>query len=112
MSRAGVEAVVTKVMADEKFRRKLKENPDATLSGFDLTPEEAGRFSSQFSRIFEFLGELQQLDVSHIHATAQVIPLRNVLREDLVTPCLSREAALENAPEKEGAYFKTPRILQ
>ena len=83
----------------------------ARLARLALTKEEAARFSSQFSRLFEFIAELQALDVSHIDATAQVIPLRNVLREDEVKPCLSREAALENAPETEGPYFKTPRIL-
>lgn len=82
------------------------------LARIDLTKEEATRFSAQFSRLFEFIGELQALDVGQIPATAQVIPLVNVLREDEVKPCLSRDAALENAPDKEGPYFKTPRILE
>jgi len=81
------------------------------LARIELSTEEARRFSSQFSRLFEFIAELQALDVSQIDATAQVIPLRNVLRDDVVTLCLSREAALENAPDTEGPYFKTPRIL-
>ncbi len=81
------------------------------LARIELTKEEAARFSSQFARLFEFIAELQTLDVSQIDATAQVIPLRNVLRDDAVRPSLSREAALENAPDKEGPYFKTPRIL-
>ena len=84
----------------------------AQLARIALTKEEATRFSSQFARLFEFIAELQALDVSHIPATAQVIPLVNVLRGDTVTPCLSREAALENAPDREGPYFKTPRILE
>jgi aspartyl-tRNA(Asn)/glutamyl-tRNA(Gln) amidotransferase subunit C len=84
----------------------------AQLARIDLTEEEATRFSAQFSRLFEFIAELQALDVSSVDATAQVIPLHNVLRDDEVKPSLSREAALENAPDKEGAYFKTPRILE
>ncbi len=46
MSKAGIEAVANKVAADETFRRKLKENPDATLAGFDLTPEERNALKS------------------------------------------------------------------
>jgi len=46
MSKAGVEAVVNKAMADETFRRKLKENPVTALSGFDLTPEEVAALKS------------------------------------------------------------------
>ena len=84
----------------------------ARLARIDLTEEEAKRFSAQFARLFEFIAELQSLDVSSIDATAQVIPLHNVVRDDEVRPSLTREAALENAPDKEGPYFKTPRILE
>ncbi len=84
----------------------------AKLARIDLTKEEAARFSAQFSRLFEFIKELQQLDVSEIPATAQVIPLHNVLRDDEVKPCLSQDDALENAPDREGPFFKTPRILE
>ncbi len=84
----------------------------AKLARIDLTKEEAARFSAQFSRLFEFIKELQQLDVSEIPATAQVIPLQNVVRDDELRPCLSREEALENAPDRDGPFFKTPRILE
>ena len=82
------------------------------LARLALTKEEATRFSAQFSRLFEFIDELQALDVSQIPATAQVIPLSDVFREDEVKPGLSRAAALENAPDTEGPYFRTPRILE
>ena len=81
------------------------------LARIALTADEAQRFSAQFARLFEFIAELQALDVSAIDATAQVIPLRNVLRDDEVAPSLSREAALENAPDRQGEYFRTPRII-
>jgi aspartyl-tRNA(Asn)/glutamyl-tRNA(Gln) amidotransferase subunit C len=84
----------------------------AKLARIELTKEEAKRFSAQFSRLFEFIEELGQLDVSAIPATAQVIPLHNVFREDEVRPCLPREVALENAPDRDGPFFKTPRILE
>lgn len=84
----------------------------AKLARLPLTPAEAERFSAQFSRLFEFIAELQQLDVSQVHPTAQVIPLHNAFREDQVEPCLDHEEALQNAPDREGDYFKTPRILE
>ena len=82
------------------------------LARLALTEEEAKRFSAQFSRLFEFIRELQALDVEHVHATAQVIPLQNVLREDVVRPCLDHADAVANAPATEGPYFKMPRILE
>ncbi len=56
MSKAGIEAVASKAMADETFRRKLKENPDATLAGFDLTPEERNAIKSGDSAKLKQLG--------------------------------------------------------
>ena len=84
----------------------------ARLARLELTAQEAARFSAQFAKLFDFIKELQALDVDHVHPTAQVIPLHNVFRDDRVTPCLDREAALANAPDRDGPYFKTPRILE
>jgi aspartyl-tRNA(Asn)/glutamyl-tRNA(Gln) amidotransferase subunit C len=84
----------------------------AKLARIKLTKDEAARFSTQFSRLFEFIEELKQLDVTAIPATAQVIPLHNVLRDDEIEPSLPRDVVLENAPDRDGPFFKTPRILE
>jgi aspartyl-tRNA(Asn)/glutamyl-tRNA(Gln) amidotransferase subunit C len=84
----------------------------ARLARISLTSEESARFSEQFGRLFDFIRELQALDVEHVHPTAQVIPLSNVMRDDVLTPCLTQDEALANAPDREGPYFKAPRILE
>ncbi len=84
----------------------------AKLARLPLSVDEAERMSAQFSRLFDFITELQGLDVSDVHPTAQVIPLGNVFRDDNVTPSLDREAALANAPDRDGPYFRAPRILE
>ena len=45
MSKAGLEKVVH-AMADESFRKSVKENPDAALASYDLTPEEKAAIKS------------------------------------------------------------------
>ena len=45
VSKAGLEKVVS-AMADETFRRKVKENPDSVLAGYDLTPDEKAAIKS------------------------------------------------------------------
>ncbi len=84
----------------------------ARLARLSLSDDESARFSAQFVRLFDFIQELQQLDVAHVPATAQVIPLSNVMRDDEPVPCLTQDEALANAPEREGPYFKAPRILE
>ena len=39
------------------------------------------------------------------------MPLTNVLREDVVVPCLTREDALAGAPDVAEDRFRVPRIL-
>lgn len=55
MSKAGVEKVVT-AMADEEFRRKVKESPEAALAGYELTPEEKAAIKSGDSAKLRELG--------------------------------------------------------
>jgi len=46
----------------------------ALLARIALTEEEKTRFAAQLGKLFEYFRELQELDVGHVPATAQVIP--------------------------------------
>jgi len=83
----------------------------AELVKLTLTEGEKGIFALQLSSILEHFQALQALDTTGIPPTAQVITLKNVMRADEVTPCLSSEEALANAPQAEKGYFKVPAVL-
>ena len=83
----------------------------AELVRLALTEGEKEVFALQLSSILEHFQALQALDTTGISPTAQVITLKNVMRADEVTPCLSPEEALANAPQAERGYFKVPAIL-
>jgi aspartyl-tRNA(Asn)/glutamyl-tRNA(Gln) amidotransferase subunit C len=46
-----------------------------------------------------------------IPPTSHALPLTNVFRDDVVSPCLTAEEALSGAPEVAQQRFKVPRIL-
>jgi aspartyl-tRNA(Asn)/glutamyl-tRNA(Gln) amidotransferase subunit C len=46
-----------------------------------------------------------------IEPTSHAVPLENVLRPDVVTPSLDREAVLAAAPSVEDDRFRVPQIL-
>ena len=46
-----------------------------------------------------------------VPATAQVVPSSNVARDDVARPSLDREVVLALAPDRQGAYFRVPRII-
>jgi aspartyl-tRNA(Asn)/glutamyl-tRNA(Gln) amidotransferase subunit C len=47
-----------------------------------------------------------------VEPTTTVIPMVSVMREDAVRPSLEREEALANAPDREDAFFRVPRIIE
>jgi aspartyl-tRNA(Asn)/glutamyl-tRNA(Gln) amidotransferase subunit C len=48
------------------------------------------------------------LDLADVEPTARVVDLVNELREDVVAPSLSPEAALANAPDEIDGGFGVP----
>jgi aspartyl-tRNA(Asn)/glutamyl-tRNA(Gln) amidotransferase subunit C len=84
----------------------------AYLARLGLTDEEKGRLAEQLSNILDAMRAIDRLDTSAIPPTAQVIPLRNVMRADEVRPSSDREAILENAPRREGDFFLVPPVLE
>ena len=83
----------------------------AKLARIALTPDEIARFGSQLGAIMEHVATLEKLPVENVAATAQVVPSTNVVRDDVARPSLEREAVLSLAPERQGAYFRVPRII-
>jgi len=83
----------------------------ALLSRLELSDAEVSQFSTQLSAIVEYIEKLNELDTDGVEPLAHCLPVHNVLREDVPKPSLSNEAALANAPQREGEYFKVPKIL-
>ena len=84
----------------------------AALARLGLADEEIERLVPQLSRILEAVGKLSEVDTSSVGPTAQVIALENVMREDAVTAPMSREAALAEAPLREGGLMRVPVVLE
>ncbi len=84
----------------------------AKLARLALHGEEAERFGQELSKIFSYIEKLNELDTSEIEPTSHVLPLANVFRDDEVLPSLPVEKALENAPERDGSFFKVPKIIE
>jgi aspartyl-tRNA(Asn)/glutamyl-tRNA(Gln) amidotransferase subunit C len=84
----------------------------ARLSRLHLTDEELERMRQQLDAILAYIDKLRELDVEGVEPTAHAVPLVNVMRDDELTPSLSQEAALANAPDRAGEFFRVPRIIE
>ena len=84
----------------------------ALLARLELTPAERARAARELSQILDHFQQLGELETSGVEPTRGVFPLVNVLRADEARPGLSREAALQNAPEHAAGMFQVPRVVE
>ncbi len=75
----------------------------------DLADEET--FTSQLSSILDYFDQLSELDTTDVLPTFRAIDVSNVTRSDVIQPYADREAILEAAPERDGDFFKVPKII-
>ncbi len=84
----------------------------ARLARLGLSDQEMERMRAQLDAILTYIDKLNQLDTREVKPMSHVIPMTNVLREDVVSPSLSQDQALANAPDRHEAFFRVPRILE
>ena len=83
----------------------------AKLSRLELTDPEVEEFTGQLSAILEYVEKMNELDTSNVKPLAHCLPISNVFREDLPKESIGSEKALANAPQRDGNFFKVPKIL-
>lgn len=78
----------------------------------ELSDQEIKDYTKQLNEILHHLKKVKGAPVDGVEPTVHLVQLVNVFREDRVRESLDYEEALANAPHREGAYFRTPRILE
>lgn len=83
----------------------------ALLARLRLDDAELDRMTDQLGAILGYVERLSEVDTEGVEPMAHAIERMNVLREDVETEPLPREAALANAPKSDGQYFLVPRMI-
>jgi aspartyl-tRNA(Asn)/glutamyl-tRNA(Gln) amidotransferase subunit C len=83
----------------------------ARLARLSLTDDELARFTEQLGAILDHAADVAALDTTDVVPTAHPLPLRNVLRDDVVVPSLDRDEVLAQAPAVEDGRIRVPRII-
>jgi aspartyl-tRNA(Asn)/glutamyl-tRNA(Gln) amidotransferase subunit C len=80
----------------------------AKLARLKLSDDEVERMTGELSQILEHVEQMEALDLDGVEPTSHVVALENVLRDDVPRDSLSRERALEGAPEAAADGFRVP----
>ncbi|CAN2049697.1 aspartyl-tRNA(Asn)/glutamyl-tRNA(Gln) amidotransferase subunit C [Candidatus Magnetomoraceae bacterium gMMP-1] len=99
-----------------KRKRNMKITKDeilqvANLARLNLEESDVERLTQEVGDILNYMDMLNQVDTSGIAPTSHAIFMNNAFREDEIKPSIETDAALANAPEKEGKSFIVPRVI-
>jgi aspartyl-tRNA synthetase len=84
----------------------------AKLACLKLSDAELEPYQNELNSILKYVETLNELNTDDVEPMSQVLKNRNVWRDDSPGKEKDRESLLTNAPEREGDYFKVPRILE
>ncbi len=83
----------------------------AHLSRLNVAPEKMDKLVADMQDLVVFVEQLNALDTTGTDPLMHMGDAVNVLRADEVNGSISRNAALLNAPESDGAFFKVPKVI-
>jgi len=92
----------------------------ADLANLELTEAERGPLLRDLNSILDYIDRLNQLDTTGVPPMAQAsnpygVDPAKASREDVhegLRKSLPHEAALQNAPDSDGTFFKVPKVIE
>jgi aspartyl-tRNA(Asn)/glutamyl-tRNA(Gln) amidotransferase subunit C len=100
----------------------------ADLANLELSADERTRMVRDLNSILDYIERLNELDTSNVEPMTQVLErygsgesksstdrFAYATREDIpegLRKSLSQEAALQNAPDSDGTFFRVPKVIE
>jgi len=81
------------------------------LARLKLSPAESTKIQGDLNNILQMVSKLEELDLDNVEPLIYITEEVNVLREDEIKNQVDRAAALSNAPDKNEAHFKVPKVI-
>ena len=83
----------------------------AKLARLNLPDDKIATYTDQLESILGYVSQLEQVDTTGVPETTRAVEVTNVTRQDGVDPTPVREEILNQAPQREGDFFRVPKIL-
>ena len=83
----------------------------AKLARLNLPDNKIATYTEQLESILGYVSQLEQVDTTGVPETTRAVEVTNVTRQDGVDPTPVREEILNQAPQREGDFFRVPKIL-
>jgi len=84
----------------------------AQLARLRLNDSQIHEMADTMSSILTYMETLNQVDTSQISPTSYVMNIDTAYRADEARPSLPIDAALANAPDRVGSFYRVPKIIE
>ncbi len=81
------------------------------LNQLKLTEEETEKLLVFFTKAQEDASILEAIDTDNIERMVHVMPLTNIIRQDVAKKIYTREQLQKQAPEEMDGYWQVPRLV-
>ena len=81
------------------------------LNQLRLTEEQEAEWLAFYDERVAELAELNAIGTENVERMVHVLPLENVLREDIASQPFSREDLQAGAPQADDGYWQVPRTV-
>ena len=83
----------------------------ANLARLEIPEDQIETFTGQLEQILGYVEQLEKVDTTNIPPTTRAVEVVNAFREDSVSPTTVRDEILDQAPQREGDFYRVPKIL-
>ena len=84
----------------------------ARLARIEVSDEEAASLKGELSGILRWVEQLDEVDTANVEPMTQVVPMRLIQREDIVTDGEKAADVISNAPLAENNFFVVPTVVE
>ena len=81
------------------------------LARLALPEDKIATYTDQLERILAYVAQLEAIDTDGVAPTTRAVEVVNVTREDQIEQTAVREELLNLAPQRQGDFFRVPKIL-
>ena len=84
----------------------------AELSKLEFDEQSKEGIKKDLQKILDLVEKLEEVNVDGVEPLIYMTDEKNVLRKDVVADTVTKEEALQNAPQRDSDYFKVPKVIK
>ncbi len=83
----------------------------AKLARLDIPDDRLAIYATQLEKILDYISQLEKINTENVIPTTRAVEVVNVLRDDVIEESNIREDLLDLGPNREGEFYKVPKII-